>query len=224
MKTHQFEQRIKNAKLMHKNNHLQTCFKNGILTWHVYPDQKTDSLSWWDDFEFIVNDYRVSVVWCHPRQAFREFIEREAIEMVVKDYPELPIGNEMLELKQKPIFKKIGRSRKKVKWFECTPIAENDFLERVREKEREIEVSTDFHAKPSFDITWAKRSRLVVACIPIEIHNESDLITLASIIRRLIKRDTTINDLFPQYRYTRSEWKNEEQSRGMNEFHVHLIR
>lgn len=224
MKTNQFEQRIKNAKLLHKNNHLKTCLKNGILMRHLYPDPQTDSLSWWDDFGFVINDYRVSVAWRHPRQVFRDFIESEAIETVLKDHPELALGNTIVEQKQNPVFKKVGKSRKKVKWYECTPIADNDFLMRVREKERQLEVATGFQVIPSFDITWTNQSRFVIACIPVEVHCENDLVSLASVIRRLIKRDVTINDLFPEYRYTGSDWKNEEPLRGMKEFHVHSIR
>lgn len=118
MKPHEFELRIKNAKLAHKNNRLQTCFKNGILTRHLYADQQKSPLPWWDDFGFIINDYRVSVAWCHPRHAFRYFIEIEAIEMVLKGDRELGLDNANTESISKPIYKKVERSRKKEKWYE----------------------------------------------------------------------------------------------------------
>lgn len=224
MKTYQFEQRIKNAKLMHKNNRMQTCFANGILTRHLYSGEQKESLSWWDDFGFILNDYRVSVVWSHPRQVFRDFIESEAIELVLKNNPELAQCTSSAELKQKPVYKKVGRSRKKVKWYEFGATPDDDYLTRLKEKELELEESTEFQALPSFDITWTNRSRLVIACIPMEIRTESDLVSLASVVRQLIRRDITMNDLFPGFRYTRWDWKNEAELRGKREFYVHTIR
>ena len=223
MKTQQFEQKIKHAKLAHRNNCLQTCYKNGILIRHVYPDQQQSPLSWWDDFGFIINDYRVSVAWCHPRQAFRDFIEAEAIDMVLKNDLELARCHANIETIQKPIYKKLGRSRKKVKGFEYNVLPNDDYVVRLKKVKRDIEASTEFTVLPSFNIRWTNKSRIVFACIPMEIHNEDDVILLASVIKRLIKREVSLQDLFSGYRYTRCDWETENEHRGLNEFHVHRI-
>jgi hypothetical protein len=84
MKTCNVEQRKKSAKLFHKNNQQCTHYKNGILIRHLYSDLNKNTLSWWDDVGLILNDYRVSIDWTHPRQAFWDHVHNLAIDIVLE--------------------------------------------------------------------------------------------------------------------------------------------
>ena len=72
-----------------------------------------------------------------------------------------------MEAMQKPIYRKVGCSRKKVKWFEHVSISDDDYLAKLREVERDLEESTEYAVLPSLDIRWTNRSRFVFACIPL---------------------------------------------------------
>ncbi|NOS96906.1 MAG: hypothetical protein HOP25_00335 [Methylotenera sp.] len=51
-----------------------------------------------------------------------------------------------------------------------------------------------------------KLSHFVELCAPIEVRNEQDLIILANLVRKLLKRETTLEKEFPDYIYTKDNW------------------
>lgn len=224
MKTFYVEQRKKSAKLFHKNNQKSTHYKNGILIRHLYSDLNKNTLSWWDDVGFILNDYRVSIDWTHPRQAFWDHVHNLAIDIVLETDHEQELNSIRLREMQTPIYKKVGRSRKKIKLYEHNFLPDNGYIDALKQAEREIASSTDFVVVPSLDISWTNHSRFVSACLPMEICNEHDLMTLVSSIKRLISHEVTLNELFPNYHYTKQNWADEKAERGEKEFHVHAIR
>ena len=83
--------------------------------------------------------------------------------------------------------------------------------------------SADVIIAPSIDAEWCRYSRLVSLCVPIEVRNPTDLRELAKIAKRLLKRETTLQELFPKYRYTRADWVREGLHLDQNDLHIHRI-
>ena len=50
------------AKLYHRNSR-KDVFTNGIIVRHLYDYTTPETLSFWDDAVFIINDYRVALWW-----------------------------------------------------------------------------------------------------------------------------------------------------------------
>ena len=50
------------AKLYHRNSR-KDVFTNGIIVRHLYDYSTPETLSFWDDAVFIINDYRVALWW-----------------------------------------------------------------------------------------------------------------------------------------------------------------
>lgn len=223
MKTFYVEQRMKSAKLFHRNNQQHTHYENGILIHHLYPDRNENTLSWWDDVGFILNNYRVSIAWTHPRQAFLDHVQNLAFDMVSEAYSKDGLNSVKISEEQTPIYKKIGRSRKAIKFYKHNFLPDDGYIETLRKTESEIAACTDFVVVPKIDTCWKKRSRFVSVCLPMEIRNQGDLMALASTVKRLIKREVTLNELFPDFRYTKQNWADEKIERGDNEFHIHAV-
>lgn len=223
MKTFYVEQRMKSAKLFHRNNQQQTHYEKGILIHHLYPDRNENTLSWWDDVGFILNDYRVSIAWTHPRQAFLDHVQNLAFDMVSEACSKNELNSVGMSEEQTPIHKKVGRSRKTIKFYKQNFLPDNGFIKALRKTESELAASTDFVVVPKLHIYWTKRSRFVSACLPMEVRDDDDLMVLASTVKRLIKREVTLNELYPDFRYTKQNWADEKTERGDNEFHIHAI-
>lgn len=52
--------------------------------------------------------------------------------------------------------------------------------------------------------------------IPEEVRNETELRGLAEIVKKLLRRETTLAELYPEYRYTCADWIREDGSRAQD--------
>jgi hypothetical protein len=68
-----------------------------------------ETLTFWDDAVFMVNDYRVGLWWVHPRHQYHDLVEAEARRRISHLRPESDLFADMT-----PNYKKLGRSRKKI--------------------------------------------------------------------------------------------------------------
>jgi hypothetical protein len=75
MKNAHIERLKRRAKECHRVR--GDCFQDGMLVFHYYAGLPPDLLTWWDDVTFILNDYRVSLAWTHPRTAYEDAIDAE---------------------------------------------------------------------------------------------------------------------------------------------------
>jgi hypothetical protein len=69
-------------------------------------------------------------------------------------------------------------------------------------------------ARPRFKrerLWWATSVDLVA---PLEVHNESELASVAALAKRLLLGSTTLDAEFPGYRYGRADWLAEQQQRA----------
>jgi hypothetical protein len=83
--------------------------------------------------------------------------------------------------------------------------------------------TANFEIRPFLKSQWCKNSRIIYLCVPIEIRNETDLHQLVVLTRRLLKREVTLSDAFPSYRYTRADWEREGLSAADTNLYVHKV-
>lgn len=202
MKNWPIEIKKKRAKLYHRNNRGDE-FTSGIIVRHLYDDVTPETLTWWDDAVFIVNDYRVALWWTHPRYQYHKLIEEEARKRLADLRPNGDPFSDMT-----PNYRKLGRSRKKIVSWTQRPTSEEYklYFERLAEMERKVGLEVAFEIRPSLRINWYDWCRGASLCGPHGVRSEADLLALTHIARRLVKRETTIADEFGNYVYRQADW------------------
>jgi hypothetical protein len=123
----------------------------------------------------------------------------------------------------KPVYRTLGKSRKKIihTVYEPRPQSErHDQWQRMRQQAME---SMSIEITPSLSVRWCPYSRLVNLCAPLEVRSESDLSRLVGLTRQLLKRELTLTDAFPGYRYTRTDWERENLDVAAVDLHMHKL-
>lgn len=204
-----YQEKLKiSAKSFHKNNRGER-FSDGLIIRHQYEEANLAKLSWWDDVGFILNDYLVNISWIHPRMAFKDQAEDEAHKRVAH----LDTGVNDLFSQSEPNYVKTGKSRKKIISHTIKgPLLSSDWAAAFDAAYAEIIKTTDLQTTPFIKSEWTASGRFVEICAPIEVRNEQDLIVIANLTRKLLKRETTLEIEFPKYTYTKSDWNMENQS------------
>ena len=208
MKNHYQENLKKSAKRHHRNQR-NLNFIQGVLNDHLYGATPSSSLSWWDDVDFILNDYRVIVAWIHPRQDFKDHIQAEARAAVAHLMPKGDWFDSAVA-----DYMKVGKSRKKLIGH-SVPLTEHstERIQTYQEALKSIACNTQYSAKPSIRSEWLKHGYFVSACLPIEVHGLNDLLTLVSMVKRLLKGETTLAAEYPDYQYSKEQWMAEDNQR-----------
>ena len=108
---------IERQKIRARQYHRQKCdnFSDGIIARHLYDQMRPDTLTFWDDAVFIVNDYRVALSWTHPWAHYKELIEEEARNRTENQRPDVDLFANAV-----PNYKRVGRSRKKIVSSTCS--------------------------------------------------------------------------------------------------------
>ncbi|MFZ6681937.1 hypothetical protein [Undibacterium sp. Tian12W] len=212
MKNKQVET-LRLAAKRHLRNQNAGHFVNGVRSYHCYDHRSETDLSWWDDCAFILNDYLVHLSWVHPRMVFQDRMKDEARRRVAHlDLDDGDIDGAT------PIYKSVGKSRKKVAFREWKPTVNDTWRESFEKALAELHQIDDFNIEPYLKVKWTSRSRFVELCVPMEVRSEDDLATLANLAKRLLKREASLNDEFPGYVYRRFDW---EQDMLVNEKSAH---
>ena len=182
--------------------------RGGLYIPHSYRETPPDALSWRDDVGFILSKRRVIVWWQHPRCVYSDAIDEQS-RLEAGDAPQ---DNLFVDGVQKN-YRKVGASRKKVVSYTCKEpsIEQKLYYERLSNIRKRISAEgIDLEIYPSWrqeNLTWAVGMSLVA---PIEIRNEKEVEVLASLARRLMLGQTTLESEFPAYRYGRAEWLKEQ--------------
>lgn len=230
MKNKRIETLRRKAKALHKSNSRNRHYEHGVRILHSYDHyHDLEMLTWWDDFDFILNKCRVAVAWQHPRGRYIDEVENLAYSMALERFPysasELKNSGGFLD--SIPIFTKVGKSRKKIKFYTCDFTEKTEIEIKRREEWRRLEDSlaleSDIKVTPTIRSEWTDHSRLISICIPIEVRNEDDVKVLASIVKSLLKRETTLDQLYPNYVYTKHDWIAEQSKRIPNDLHSHAV-
>lgn len=202
MKNLSIESMKQRAKLYHRNKRGDE-FTDGIIVRHLYHDMTPETLTFWDDAAFIVNDYRVALWWVHPRHCYHELVEAEAIRRVAHLRPENDPFTDMT-----PNYKKLGRSRKKVVSWTHRPTSDEyrHYFDILSDMKRQVGQEVAFEVYPSMKIAWYSWCKGLNLCAPFEVRSESDLLALSQVARRLVKRESTIADEFGALVYRQDDW------------------
>ncbi len=189
------------AKIFHKNNRGEK-FTNGVIIWHQYDEANMPKLSWWNEVSFILNDYLVQVAWIHPRMAFKDRAEDDAYKKVAH----LDRSADGFMGQTKPNYVKVGQSRKKIISRTLTgSLLSIDWMQAFDAAYAEILKEADFKIAPFIKPEWVQHSRFVELCAPIEIQSERDLMALVNLVRKLLKRETTLVQEFTGYSYAKDD-------------------
>jgi len=206
MKNRRLERFRRMAQQYHRNKRGDQ-FDDGVLVRHAYDGIDPDALSWWDDLAFIQGDRRVNVAWQHPRHVFQESIVAAALEAAEPFRKEEEGG---LFGSSSKIYKKVGRSRKKVRYYTHEPSPDRQvWLEAVRREEARLSQEAEFAVQPSIKVEWLNWCRFVNIVAPVEVRNVPELKKLAALVRLLLKGETTLKREFPGYCYGRKQWMDE---------------
>lgn len=222
MKNKRLERNKLLARQYHRNQR-GSNFDLGIVVSHIYGPEDLQKLSWWDDVDFILGGMRVSVAWCHPRQAYKDLISAAVRDATEDLYAKIEGG---LFADGGPDFKKLGRSRKKVISY-TTP--EDNSPEAVawfdarRQAETRLSGEADFSVEPSIVVSQLCWCRFVEIVVPIEVRSVEELRDLATLVRRILKRETTLDQEFPGYVYGKAHWHAEGLAEAMPSVVSHRV-
>ena len=201
---------MRRTQAQHHRNHPWRLSEGGLYIPHTYEDKTAESLTVWDDVGFIMNGRRIIVWFEHPRYVYGEALW----DQVWNSVGDGPRDNWLTEGGTKN-YRRVGRSRKKhisTTLREPSPAQRAHYDLRhatyLRVRNEGIDRSIGTSWKPE-RLWWAMGVKLVV---PLEVRNENDLAEVAQLAKRLLKRETTLEVEFPQYRYTRSDWLREQVS------------
>ena len=203
MKNRYIEQKKHLARQYHRQK--SSHFVDGIISRHLYDAMQPDTLTYWDDAVFIVNDYRVALWWTHPRYEYSELIKEEAGKRVDHLRPDIDLFKNCT-----PNYKRLGRSRKKIMSWTSQPNEQLiEYGKLCSAAERQVEKDVPFEVRPSLSINWLNWAKGVSLCMPFEVRSNSDLKDLVEIARRLVKRELTLQAVCSDYVYTQTDWLNE---------------
>lgn len=203
MKNRHFEFRRRSARQYHRNKRGDQ-FDRGIRVRHDYGDVDPNGLSWWDDVQFIQGGMRITVAWRHPRHVYQDMIEEAAMKASQHLYEK--IDGDLFDGAEKS-YKKLGRSRKKVRDYTMKRRpGEREWLEALRAEEARLSKEAEFSVVPSFKVQTLIWCRFVEIVAPVEVRNIVELRMLADLARRVLLGATTLEREFPGYMYGKAQW------------------
>lgn len=209
MKNKHFERRREAAK-RYKKTRNRSDEVAGVSIIHDYSHPK--KLSYWDDFSFVLGSQHIIVTWIHPRMAFMDAIENEADANVLNAIGPGPEWD--LFADNKVIHKRVGKSRKKVQYYEgkSPPVDYKAYRDKVRLETERLLRESSFIAKPSMRIEQWATGRHVAITYPVELRNETDIVVFAAKLKQhLLGR----GDMFAhlgEYAYSAADWQAEQET------------
>ena len=217
MKNLKQESKRRRIRQYHRN-HLWRLSSGGLFIPHAYSEPR--ELSWWDDVGFILNGRRVMVWWVHPRMKYADAIEDAA--WAEAGEPPSSINNSFDSGLCTNQYMRQGRSRKKVVAYRVPPTASDtaEYFSRLETIQNRIEAEgIDMAVRPSISIKMLDWCIGIELCIPHEVRNAKDLLSLTNITRQILvgraslALAATISD---DYRYDRKQWLTESWDRQVN--------
>jgi len=202
------QERLWRQQRQYHRSHPWRLDQGGLFVPHSYAQTKSDALSWWDDVGFILNRRRVIVWWQHPRSLYQQAIEEQAWELAGP----APDDDWLMD-RATPNYRKVGRPRKKIVSYTCQPPSEaqSQYYECLRTLKQEISVQgIDYEVGTSLKrqrLCWATGLGLVA---PLEVRNRQELAVVADLARRLLLGQTSLDEEFQDYCYTKENWLSEQ--------------
>jgi hypothetical protein len=201
----------RSSKTYHRNKRGDQ-FDHGIRVFHDYREMDQAGLSWWDDMQFIRGRRRIQVAWIHPRHAYQNLIENEAMAVTERLYDQIDGG---LFSNETTIYRAVGRIRKKIIGHETKPMpGQREWLDAVSAEEARLSLEGRYTVYPSRTVEMLTWCRFVTICAPMEVRNPEELRVVADLVHRLLASETTLTKEFPGYVYTREKWLAEGLVKG----------
>jgi hypothetical protein len=198
----------KYAKTWHRANQL-TPLGNALIHCYDNPDNKKEH-GWWDDVQFKLGGQVITVWWIHPRMAFSDTTDTVAYDSL----PPAPEWNWASSGVKN--YKKIGKNKNRKRLVSTTippsPASFTEWCDLWKVRRAEVRQSTDIVIRPSIKVDQLSWCRGVSLCIPIEAVDADSVEQVAEIAKKLLRGETTLDELFPNYTYTKDDWAAEAQS------------
>ena len=214
MKNKRFEMLRRKMKQHHRHEPWHGNSPRGYYVPHVYAPPYR-SLSTWADIQFVLNNRRVWVFYVHPRRAYLDEIERQVFEQYWQALSD-DQRSQCQWANKIPSYKRVGRSRKKVVSYRLAEADEarqrrvQTFCEQQDAAERD---GIDYIVRPSARIELSATAHMLELVAPVEVITMDDVHALVVLARRLMKRETTVRELWPDYVYGREHWLAERELR-----------
>ena len=183
----------------------------GIYLPHLYEGNK--KLSWWDDMFFKLGSQIIAVWWIHPRMAYQDMANEKAFELAdewikEQEYQVTDIFDDCI-----PQYKKLGKNkkRKKIVSYQISNSNNKEYYDKIRKFEEQTLIDNDFLITPRINVKQYNWCRGVDICIPEEIFSEEDGYNVCNIVKKLLKGETTLEQLYPNYQYTKEHWIKENK-------------
>lgn len=207
-------------RLIKRTKHRHRLFENGAYCHHDFQYTRPDELTWWADFGFLLNNCYISVAWAHPRMRYLDLMETEALKQVQHLFDDSHVG------RGKPTYRRLGKSRKKIKYYEMD-IPDNPWFHALTSVKEKLKVEADFTIQPNIHIEWYDYGKFLSIYAPVEIRSHQDVVNLSHIIKRILKHELTLDEAFPNYVYTRSDWLRESaivENVESLDIHAHVVK
>lgn len=204
MKNKHFERRREAAK-RYKKTRNRGGDVDGVSIIHSYAEPK--ALSYWDDFSFVLGSQRIIVTWVHPRMAYMSAAEDEADEIVLREHGPAPEWN--LFSKNKVVHKRVGKSRKKVQYYEgsAVPLDYKTYYDTVRAETERLKLESTITIKPSIHLMQWATGRNVDITYPVELLNETQVIAFAKLLKSHLQGHCDLFAGLADYSYTAADWQ-----------------
>ena len=176
----------------------------GLFIPHEYTESTRRALTWSDDVGFVLNRRQVLVWMQHPRCTYANKIS----ELAWLEAGDPPHESDFFEIAETH-WEKIGRSRKKIKYQTTKPIVAElrDFYARLDAIENRMATDgIDFVIRPAMRIQIYPNLLGVDLYAPIDVRDEKEVGDLATLAKQLLKRETSLEQRFPDYTYGRDDW------------------
>jgi hypothetical protein len=207
MKHHRIERLWRMQREYHRSQPWRLS-RGGLFIPHCYEETAPDSLSWWDDVGFILNGRRVMVWWQHPRDVYAAEIEKLAWQEAGAAPGDASIFGSCTKN-----YRKVGRSRKKIISYSHGQPSDGQraYYDKVRAIQTRLKTTgVDLTVTPDWKreaLAWATGISLIA---PLEVRNALELAMVATLARRLLLGQTTLEHEFPGYRYDQADWRREQ--------------
>ena len=202
-------ERFRIRSWQYHRHHTWELEEDGIHARHAYQPERV--LSWWSDYGFVLNRRRVMIWWVHPRMKYADEISDRAW----KEAGPPPDESDGI-LDTKTIWRKVGRSRKKIFAHQSspTPDAWRTYYDLVSAHETRLRnEGIVFEVVPSMRVQTFNWCTGIDLFIPMETRNHNEACALVLLTKKLLKRETNLAEAFPSYQYGLTDWLAESADR-----------
>lgn len=206
MKNKHAEKLYKSAKAHLKKKTSRKMTDGKYLVYHSYYDENGKlyhDKGHWDDVGVVQGSIFNVIFWTHPRYMFAEEIRSKSYELVTTRF------NFDDAIK---VFKKVGKSRKKVSYYKHAPI-EGDSEDRLSYDDafKKVLAESDYKQKCEINVCVKGTSRFITVCYPpeFEVVNEETLIKMADEVMEFSKDYSKFYEKYGNYEYGREDYQRE---------------